>query len=820
MDIPQTPSLSVAFSLLAVPRAVELRKFIALHFWRFYLALAGLALLLSVHAGTYERPFEHLLSFELAPVGQASALILVLFIYLFPKERLLFGLVLFAMGFIFAKTIQLYDHQSIPNRFWFFAFLDMTVSLLIGLGLGKASLVLVESQSKIFERLNYDTRFIIVLFGIIGVGGFGGVVITYAIGQLLDHGANDSSTLPILFSSLTQSVRGASLVTTVSAIVVTLPLKRQSFFVVPGSMAAFALLAVLKFEMQIPIPDTAFLIGALLFRAIFILNTALIATLAGSISYLVTSSALTDEFVGISVTTTLSLVTIAIVDMILVERNWKLRVRRKNLKKLFESQELSRIGFFFYSPELNIAEFDPSAQKMLGVSDATGFAALFDRLEKDQRREIENTILEARVGTSIEKSLFLGSSDPQRKGQLFRLFIELDHTYSGKLALFGTIVDVTELHEIQLALKESNEALQNAETKRNLMLAVISHEMRHPASLLKQNIELGLQSLDGPDKIFSRLNGLADQLLKIMDDMTLILGKDESRSLASDEFDLAVEVEHLIEAFLPDAHKRNLALSIQAKQSCALWIRTDKRLLLQIFSNILRNSIIHSGASNITVRVDAEHLSEDRLKVHAVIEDDGCGIPLALREKLFDPFNREGCGVFSKEPGSGLGFYIAQTLAGALGSRIEFETEIGVGTAFSLTFEFERAHQHVLPAVEPAPVFKTALLVEDSDLLAEVTMALFRSNGLSAIWAPTLEQSAELLQEYEPDLVFLDGNLPDGDGAEFASSVRGRLPNANIIGLTASLDPGVHARFVAAGANDVFIKPLTGALLKRILNES
>ena len=97
----------------------------------------------------------------------------------------------------------------------------------------------------------------------------------------------------------------------------------------------------------------------------------------------------------------------------------------------------------------------------------------------------------------------------------------------------------------------------------------------------------------------------------------------------------------------------------------------------QVFTNLLENALRYSPAGG-AVQVSASSY-RDVIRVRVV--DDGPGIPVADRERVFEAFVRGGAR--GERPGSGLGLAIAQAIVVAHGGRIWIEDAPGGGTAVS-----------------------------------------------------------------------------------------------------------------------------------------
>ncbi len=112
-------------------------------------------------------------------------------------------------------------------------------------------------------------------------------------------------------------------------------------------------------------------------------------------------------------------------------------------------------------------------------------------------------------------------------------------------------------------------------------------------------------------------------------------------------------------------------------------IAADPMQLDQVLTNLVENAARHSPP-NGTVRI---HLSREGASVRVRVADEGPGIPLAQREKVFEPFYRGR--EEPERPGSGLGLSIARAVVTAHGGRIWVEETAGGGTALVLDLPIE-----------------------------------------------------------------------------------------------------------------------------------
>ena len=112
-------------------------------------------------------------------------------------------------------------------------------------------------------------------------------------------------------------------------------------------------------------------------------------------------------------------------------------------------------------------------------------------------------------------------------------------------------------------------------------------------------------------------------------------------------------------------------------------------------------------------------------------------------------------------------------------------------------------------------LYKRALIIDDDPDLCLVLKAMLMPAITDVSYVHTLQNGREKLETMQPDIVFLDNNLPDGKGIDFIEELKEALPGARIVMISAM--GGLKDEAYEYGV-DVFIeKPLTQANLKKAL---
>ncbi|WP_407315477.1 sensor histidine kinase [Pseudomonas sp. nanlin1] len=208
-----------------------------------------------------------------------------------------------------------------------------------------------------------------------------------------------------------------------------------------------------------------------------------------------------------------------------------------------------------------------------------------------------------------------------------------------------------ELWPLLRALNHFTERLREQFERQAQFIADAAHELRTPLAALKARVELGLRSpeppvwhstLESAAQGADRLTHLANQLL------SLARVENGARAIAeggAQVLDLSQLARELGMAMAPLAHARGVALALEADEP--VWLRGEPTLLNELLSNLVDNALAHTpSGGNVILRVTAPAVLE--------VEDDGPGIPMAERERVFERFYRSN----TQASGTGLGLAI------------------------------------------------------------------------------------------------------------------------------------------------------------------
>jgi len=237
-----------------------------------------------------------------------------------------------------------------------------------------------------------------------------------------------------------------------------------------------------------------------------------------------------------------------------------------------------------------------------------------------------------------------------------------------------------ELQQLNDVVVHQKEIAEQANIAKSTFLSSMSHELRTPlnailgfSQLLKMD-ELNPQQTQNIEEIHSAGHHLLALINEILD-----LSKVESGELNLDLKPVFINdsIQRCINMVLPLADQRDIAVTLQDLQSD--WhVQADQQRVQQVILNLLSNAIKYNKDSGKVI-IKCEPTSGDLLRVS--ITDTGLGIAAEKYDDIFRPFQRLGLEAGMIE-GTGIGLFFSRKLTELMGGKIEFVSELGVGSTF------------------------------------------------------------------------------------------------------------------------------------------
>jgi len=386
---------------------------------------------------------------------------------------------------------------------------------------------------------------------------------------------------------------------------------------------------------------------------------------------------------------------------------------------------------------------------------------------------------------------------------------------------------VRELAQTQSQLRQSEKlaslgqmAAEAANRAKSAFLANMSHELRTPLNAIlgfSDLVRTDPQLPAGLREDVDIINRSGEHLLKLINDVLEIAKIEAGKlQLVIAPFDLGGMVREVIEMMQVRASQKGLQLLFDMDSSFPRYIRGDEVRLRQILVNLVGNALKFTEQGGAVIRLGTHQ--NDRLHLRIEVEDTGPGIRPEDRERLFKPFVQLAEG--KEQKGTGLGLTIARQFAELMGGSLTVESEVGRGSLFRLELPVEAAgpdelltpearHHCDIVGVVPGQPRHRILVVEDQQENWLLLQHLIARIGFEVKLAENGEQGISLFQDWHPDLILMDRQMPVMDGEEATRRIR-RLPGGDkvrIVAITASAFKEERQEMFDAGMDDVVAKP-------------
>ena len=242
----------------------------------------------------------------------------------------------------------------------------------------------------------------------------------------------------------------------------------------------------------------------------------------------------------------------------------------------------------------------------------------------------------------------------------------------------GVLFDISESKHAEHELERALEELRRADEIKDAFLTAVSHDLRTPLSTILGNaitLEHGEELGISAEERAELLHALASKARRLTDLITDLLDMDRlSRGAIEPRFS-PDEVGSLVARFVRDTDalgERRVELDVWPVVAVV-----DRAMVERIVENLLVNAAKHTPPdATVWVRVRPRGAG-----VEIVVEDDGPGVPEAMRDTLFQPFER-GPSASPHAPGVGLGLSLVSRFAELHGGRAWVDDRAGGGASF------------------------------------------------------------------------------------------------------------------------------------------
>ena len=392
------------------------------------------------------------------------------------------------------------------------------------------------------------------------------------------------------------------------------------------------------------------------------------------------------------------------------------------------------------------------------------------------------------------------------------------------------IASMAQLQQTNIEVQKAKDAAIEANHAKSDFLARMSHEIRTPMNAVVGMNELIMKSTNDvtiKEFAFDSYQA-ANNLLNIINDI-LDFSKIESgkMTLIEDDYKLANVLKDEYTIFSFKAEQKNLTLIFNIDESLPGVLFGDSVRIKQVLTNLLNNACKYTDKGSVVLNVSCVEKSDGYITIRYEIKDTGRGIKKEDIGRLYDMFERLDERNNRGIEGTGLGINIVKHLLTMMDTKLEVESEYGVGSSFSFNLrqkivdekpmgdfhdvqddknsESQKKKDKIL-----APEAKV-LVVDDNIVNLKVFTGLLKVTKIQVVQANSGEEALKCTMNEKYDIIFMDHMMPLMDGVEAFGKIRAQENGMNrdtkVIVLTANAIKGVEEEYRKIGFDDVLFKP-------------
>ena len=399
----------------------------------------------------------------------------------------------------------------------------------------------------------------------------------------------------------------------------------------------------------------------------------------------------------------------------------------------------------------------------------------------------------------------------KRQDELSALNRELEDTNRGVVALYAE-------------LDERADHLRRADEVKTRFLSNMSHEFRTPLNSILALSRLLLERIDGDltaeqEKQVSFIRKSAESLFELVNDL-LDLAKVEAGKIVIRPAEFAVDnlfgaLRGMLRPLLAGVSVNLVFEDPQAVPP----VYSDEGKVSQILRNFISNALKFTEWGEVRVSASFDKLSDT---ITFSVKDTGIGIAPEDQETIFEEFKQVENRIQRRVKGTGLGLPLSKKLAELLRGGVSVESELEVGSTFSLRIPriYESA---AIAADEPPaalePLRVPVLLVEDHFETRLIYEKYLRSSPYQIISARTVREAENALQNIRPAAIILDIILGGEDAWTFLAQIKSD-PETRDIPVIIATSVEDERKGLALGAEYYAVKPVEKHTLLDLLNRA
>ena len=384
----------------------------------------------------------------------------------------------------------------------------------------------------------------------------------------------------------------------------------------------------------------------------------------------------------------------------------------------------------------------------------------------------------------------------------------------------GEIGGVLIFSEVITDRKRAEEALREADRRKDEFLATLAHELRNPLAPIRNALHIlkpPATDAAAAERLRAMMERQVRHMTRMVDDLLDVSRITRGKVVLRKEVvTLAGVVERVVEATRPlvEERRHEVTLDLPPEPVC---LEADPTRLEQVLANLLNNAAKYTDPGG-RVRLTARREGGD-LVLH--VRDNGVGIAADMLGRVFEPFVQADRVLHQSQGGLGIGLTLVRRLVEMHGGTVTAHSDgPGTGSEFVVRLpalgKDEGGRLTEEPEAAPVDPSRRVLVVDDNVDAAESLAMLLRMAGHEVRVAHDGPAALAAVEADPPEVVFLDIGMPVMNGYDVARRLRER-PGLMLVAMTGWGQDEDLRRSREAGFAHHLVKPVEPATLYRLL---
>lgn len=395
--------------------------------------------------------------------------------------------------------------------------------------------------------------------------------------------------------------------------------------------------------------------------------------------------------------------------------------------------------------------------------------------------------------------------------------------------------DITEQKKVIEQLAIAKREAESATKAKEDFLANMSHEIRTPMNGVYASLQLLSQSNMSVDdrKLVNNALFSSKSLLTIINDI-LDFSKVDAGKLDIEhiEFDFNQVLESVCNDIMPEVEQGGIDFCYRYTRGIeANWLGDPvrvKQILLNLVSNAVKftsQGLVEILISPLLEKIESENKKPTTKGLIIEVNDTGIGMSDDAVKRIFDRFSQADTSTTRKFGGTGLGMAITLSLIELMGGEIHVNSKLEKGTKIKVVLPLEVATKSTKDESSttqtdcPVLAGKRILIADDNPINKVIFNKILVPTQAQLFEAQHGEEAIEIALGNQPDLIFMDIQMPVMDGVTAFKQLRSQGFTAPIIAFTANVLEHDIEQYMEIGFNGCVSKPVDIPEVYKLLSQ-